>query len=94
MGSFADAATFARKGLASSVGRNVISLYILQFGNYVLPLATVPYLVRVQALENAREANLRNYLRTRGPTLRATAVQLERTRLTWLHFWLGVRARE
>jgi PST family polysaccharide transporter len=45
--SLANVATFARKRLSSSVGRNVISLYVLQFGNYVLPLATVPYLVRV-----------------------------------------------
>jgi PST family polysaccharide transporter len=45
--SLANATTFARKRLNSSVGRNVISLYVLQFGNYVLPLATVPYLVRV-----------------------------------------------
>jgi PST family polysaccharide transporter len=46
-GSLADVTTFARKRLASSVGRNVVSLYVLQFGNYVLPLVTVPYLVRV-----------------------------------------------
>jgi PST family polysaccharide transporter len=45
--SLADTTTFARKTLNSSVGRNVVSLYLLQFGNYVLPLATVPYLVRV-----------------------------------------------
>jgi PST family polysaccharide transporter len=43
----ANVATFARKRLNSSVGRNVVSLYVLQFGNYVLPLATIPYLVRV-----------------------------------------------
>jgi PST family polysaccharide transporter len=37
----------ARRRLSGAVGRNVISLYILQFGMYVLPLITVPYLVRV-----------------------------------------------
>jgi len=31
----------------SGVGRNAVSLYMLQFANYLLPLATVPYLVRV-----------------------------------------------
>lgn len=35
------------KGLTSSVGRNALSLYLLQFGTYAVPLATVPYLVRV-----------------------------------------------
>jgi PST family polysaccharide transporter len=45
--SLANVATIARKRLNSSVGRNVVSLYVLQFGNYVLPLATIPYLVRV-----------------------------------------------
>jgi len=38
---------WAWKGLATSVGRNALSLYALQFGNYAVPLATVPYLVRV-----------------------------------------------
>jgi PST family polysaccharide transporter len=33
--------------IGSSTGKNVLSLYALHFGNYVLPLATVPYLVRV-----------------------------------------------
>ena len=47
MASLANVATIARKRLNSSVGRNVVSLYVLQFGNYVLPLATIPYLVRV-----------------------------------------------
>jgi PST family polysaccharide transporter len=45
--SVAELKTFAWKGLTSSVGRNVVSLYVLQFGNYALPLATIPYLVRV-----------------------------------------------
>ncbi len=39
--------TSAWKGVTSPVGRNIVSLYVLQFGNYVLPLITVPYLVRV-----------------------------------------------
>ena len=39
--------TVFRTGLNSSIGKNVISLYVLQFANYVLPLATIPYLVRV-----------------------------------------------
>lgn len=47
MASLVNVAAFARKRLNSSIGRNVVSLYVLQFGNYVLPLATVPYLVRV-----------------------------------------------
>jgi PST family polysaccharide transporter len=47
MASLSEVATFTRKSLNSSVGRNVVSLYVLRFGNYVLPLITVPYLVRV-----------------------------------------------
>lgn len=36
-----------RQGLRSSVGKNVLSLYSIQFANYILPFITVPYLVRV-----------------------------------------------
>ena len=36
-----------RTGLKSSIGRNVFSLYALLFANYILPLVTIPYLVRV-----------------------------------------------
>ena len=31
----------------SSVTHNAVSLYVIQFANYILPLVTVPYLVRV-----------------------------------------------
>jgi PST family polysaccharide transporter len=47
LASLATVSSFARRGIKSSVGRNVVSLYVLQFGNYVLPLVTIPYLVRV-----------------------------------------------
>jgi PST family polysaccharide transporter len=34
-------------GLKSTVSKNILSLYGIQFANYVLPLITVPYLVRI-----------------------------------------------
>lgn len=37
----------ARGGFESSIGKNVLSLYSLQFANYILPFVTVPYLLRV-----------------------------------------------
>ena len=37
----------ARLGLKSAVVRNAVSLYVIQFANYIVPLIMVPYLVRV-----------------------------------------------
>lgn len=42
---------FLSRALRSSVGRNALSLYSIQFANYLLPLITVPYLVRVLGAE-------------------------------------------
>ena len=36
-----------RTALRSSVAKNAASLYVIQFANYILPLITIPYLVRV-----------------------------------------------
>jgi len=36
-----------RAGWNSSIGKNIVSLYTIQFANYILPLVTIPYLVRV-----------------------------------------------
>lgn len=36
-----------RRAFGSAVARNALSLYSIRFANYILPLVTVPYLVRV-----------------------------------------------
>jgi PST family polysaccharide transporter len=38
---------YIRFGINSSIGKNIISLYVLQLSSYILPLITVPYLVRM-----------------------------------------------
>ncbi|TAM78885.1 MAG: flippase [Acidobacteria bacterium] len=43
--------SFLSRGLKSSVGKNTLSLYSIQFANYFLPLITIPYLVRVLGAE-------------------------------------------
>ena len=35
------------RGVHSNLGKNVLSLYVIQFANYIVPLIMVPYLVRV-----------------------------------------------
>ena len=42
-----DTESTLRLGLKSTVAKNAASLYIIQFAQYILPLITVPYLVRV-----------------------------------------------
>ncbi|MGI9534991.1 MAG: flippase [Thermodesulfobacteriota bacterium] len=37
----------SKYGAKTTVGKNIMSLYALQFAYYILPLVTVPYLVRV-----------------------------------------------
>jgi PST family polysaccharide transporter len=36
-----------KTALRSSVAKNATSLYVIQFANYIIPLITVPYLVRI-----------------------------------------------
>ncbi|MEM4655254.1 MAG: flippase [Thermosphaera sp.] len=42
-----DTVVWLQPALRSSVAKNVASLYVIQFANYILPLITVPYLLRV-----------------------------------------------
>lgn len=43
----ADLVALARRAIKSTVGKNALSLYSIQFAQYILPLITIPYLVRV-----------------------------------------------
>jgi len=38
---------YGKKGVRTTIGKNILSLYALQFSYYILPLITIPYLVRV-----------------------------------------------
>ncbi len=44
---YTDFVEMLHRGLHSSIARNVVALYIIQFANYIIPLITIPYLVRV-----------------------------------------------
>jgi O-antigen/teichoic acid export membrane protein len=43
----ADLIGLTRRAFKSTIGKNALSLYSIQFAQYILPLITVPYLVRV-----------------------------------------------
>ena len=38
---------YGKKGVKTTIGKNILSLYVLQISYYILPLITIPYLVRV-----------------------------------------------
>lgn len=44
---WSDLKSILKVGLRSTVAKNAASLYVIQFAQYILPLITVPYLVRV-----------------------------------------------
>ena len=43
----ADLVLVVRRAMGSTVGKNALSLYSIQFAQYILPLITLPYLARV-----------------------------------------------